>query len=394
MYFDGRISRSLGSLFLGRALLQVGGGLLSIFLPIFLFEFLNQNLAYLSLYYLIGFVSYGLLVTAGARFLNSFGFKRSLQLSVIWGALFYVVFYFINPENLIYLLPLTILTAVLFRIFHWLPYHVDFAAFTDKENRGREVGALKAGVTIIGVLMPLVAGFVITKSGFGILFIIAAVTFAMSLIPFGRMNKVKEKFSWGYWQTWKIFFAKENRKTHFAFFAFGAESIVGLIIWPIFIFQLLKGNYLDIGIISALVLGVTVLFQLLVGKFADKNMPKHKILKFGSILYAIGWVFKIFIATAFQIFIVDFYHKVTRVFTSVSYDSLTYDIAADQGHYVDEFTVLREIAIQFGKSAMLIVVIIAAPLIPLSWIFILAAIASVFLNLLTPGFKILRSRFD
>ncbi len=176
-----------------------------------------------------------------------------------------------------------------------------------------------------------------------------------------------------------------------AYMADGAESVIGLIIWPIFIYQLLKGSYFQVGAISTLIIGITAIFQLFLGKFIDSGVKKEKVLKWGSIFYSLGWIIKVFIATAFHIFVVGVYHNVTRIFMRTPFDTLTYEIAADGGHYVDELTVLREMAIQFGKVLMIILVIIASFYLPIQWLFILAALAAILFNLLN---KQKMERFD
>jgi MFS family permease len=157
--------------------------------------------------------------------------------------------------------------------------------------------------------------------------------------------------------------------------------MVGLIIWPIFIWQLLDGNYFEVGVISSLIVIVTVALQIVVGKYIDKG-NKQKMLKYGSGLYALGWVFKIFIATAFQIFIASTYHSLVKVFARTSFDTLNYEMAADQGHYVDEYTVLREMAISFGRMLMSLLIIFLISKFNLEWSFILAALAALTMNFL------------
>ncbi|MAF20868.1 MAG: hypothetical protein CMI55_04315 [Parcubacteria group bacterium] len=61
---------------------------------------------------------------------------------------------------------------------------------------------------------------------------------------------------------------------------------------------------------------------------------------------------------------------------------MAYGAAADQGHYVDEFTVLKEMAINFGKTLMVVLVVIVSLYFSIQWVFILAALASVVVNLL------------
>jgi len=58
-------------------------------------------------------------------------------------------------------------------------------------------------------------------------------------------------------------------------------------------------------------------------------------------------------------------------------------LAADQGHYVDEYTVIKEMAVQFGRIIMISVVILLLYLsFALQWVFILAALASLAFNLI------------
>jgi len=384
-YFDGKISHGFVSLYTSKTFMRVAVGLIGIFLPIFLYESLGKNFSYVAAYYLIGFLLYTITVAFGAQFFNKFGFRKALQLGSVWGASFYVIFYFINDENLFYLLALSLVAVTLFRNFHWLPYHVDFAKFSDPENRGRQVSLFEATSNIVGVVTPIAAGFVIYKFGFGPLFLMAIFLYLASLIPLITIPKTKEKFTWTYWETWKKVFSKEFRNKTIAFAAEGAESVIGVVIWPIFIFELLKGNYVGVGAISTLVIGITIVLQLLAGKYIDKKFTKEKVLKYGTILYAFGWILKIFIATTFQIFIVDFYHRVVGIFAKTPYVTLTYDLAADEGHYVDEFTVLHEIAINGGKVVMMALVIVIAYYVPFTWTFILAAIASILLNLIKQG---------
>lgn len=99
-YFDGKISRGFVSLYTSKVFVWVGVGFFGIFLPIFLYELFGQNFTYVVAYYLIGWLIYPLTITLGAKFLNGFGFKKALQLSSVWGSLFYAVFFFRQRNKL------------------------------------------------------------------------------------------------------------------------------------------------------------------------------------------------------------------------------------------------------------------------------------------------------
>jgi len=65
-----------------------------------------------------------------------------------------------------------------------------------------------------------------------------------------------------------------------AYLSDGSEVIVGLVIWPIFIWELLHGNYFEVGAISSLIVVATILLQLAVGKLIDKKDKKKLLIIF------------------------------------------------------------------------------------------------------------------
>lgn len=386
IYFDGRVSHGFVSLYTGKTIVMIAAGLLGLFLPIFIYNLFGKNFQYTALYFALGSFFYMVAVALGAKFLNTFGFRRSLRISIFLGAAYYAVFYFIKEDNLIYLIPLAIIVHLFYRLSYWLPYHVDFAKFTNRKNRSRQVAAIGATREIMGILLPLLAGFIIIKFGFDILFVMVIILHLVSGISYITIPRTYEKFSWTYLKTWQKFFSKEYRKTAVAFIAMGAEETTAMVIWPIFIYQLLQGDYLKVGAVSTFIIAATVILNLTLGRALDKKLKKEKVLKFGSIFYASGWVIKIFIVTALQIFVVGVYHNLMRVFTRMPFEALAYETAADQGHYVDEFTVLREIAINTGKTSVLILAVFGSMFLAIQWVFVLAAIAAIGFNLLGKKF--------
>ncbi len=381
-YLDHKISKGFKALYKSRLIIYVATGLLGLYTPIFLFDIFGQNLRSVAWFYLIGNVTYGLSVMYGAKFLNKFGFRKSLQTAAFVGALYFSFFYFLNENNIKLLIPLIIFTLLIYRLLYWIPYNVDFAKFTNKKSRGREISLIGASSNIVAIFTPLIAGFIITKFSFQVLFITAVLLYVVSVIPLFKIPRTYEKFTWTIKKTWQNFFSKKRRPEVLAFMADGAESSIGTIVWPIFMFQILNGDYLKLGVISTIIVAVTIILQLLVGKYSDKNKNRQKLLRFGSTFYAIGWIIKIFIATAFQIFIIDSYQKLMKIFMRIPFDAMTYEKAADEGHYVDEFTVIREMAINAGRALMLVFVILFSFFVGIQITFILGAIASMLLNLL------------
>lgn len=367
---------------------MVGEGLLGIFLPIFLYLLFDGDLFAVALYYGIGYFSYLFFLFFGTRFLNAFGFRRALRTSVFLAAAYFAIFYFVDADNWRYLLPLALVLIGVYRLFYWLPYHIDFAKFTSKADRGKELSAIAITRNVLGAILPVVGGFVAFKFGFDALFFVAIIVYLLSGIPYLTLPHTREKFRWGYKKTLQEFFNPRRKGVILAFFGFGIQSTVGIIVWPIFIFKLLNANLLEVGGISTLIVITAVLLQYLVGKnIDDRPGEKNRILRTGSLLYSLGWILKIFVITAGHIFVVGAYHQIVDIFTRTPFQALKYEMAADQGHYVDEFTVIYEMALQLGKIFGIAGIIIISFYLPIQWTFILAAGASIMLNFIwTTGY--------
>lgn len=391
-YFQSKLSPGFVSIYSARMILRISTALLGLFLPIFLYELFDLELKYVVYFYLAEHFFYFLFVSIGALFLNRIGMRRSLRISILIGALYYILFYLIEKQsglmdfafgsNLLFvLLLLAIGAATLHRTMYWVPLHTDVAKFTSKGDRAKQLSTIEATSLALSAIGPIAAGWILSRYSYDILFIIAVLVYFIALIPLITLPKTKERFSWTYLETWREFFSRKRRRTVIAFIGDGAEAAVGVIIWPIFIYELLNGNFLEIGALASLIVFVTIFLQLGIGGFTDHH-NKNKMLHWGSVFYAIGWIVKIFVITSFQIFVASAFHNLTKIFSRTPFDALTYDRAADQGHFVDEYTVIHEMAVQIGKVITLIFVLVLIPFFGIKWIFLIAAIASLLMNYL------------
>lgn len=376
-----KLSPGIAALYSNIIIDQIGSGLIGLFLPIFLWEKFGSLNAVL-LYYLVIYGAYILLVVAGAKMMSVLGQKLSMILSVPFKVVFYGCLYYLSLNYPALSLAILMIAACeLHMMLFWIPYHTDFAKFTNKKSRGRVIGFLSALSGLVSVFIPIFAGWVIFRYNFSVLYLIALVLIATSVLPLFLVKPTNEKFTFSFGETWKRLFSKKYRRLFGCYFADGVESLVGAIIWPIFIFQLLDGNFLAVGAVSSLVILFTIVIQLLMGSFTDR-FNKRKLMHLGSVFYALGWFFKIFVGTGFQIFIVSAYHNFAAIVLRTPFDALIYEKAADAGHYVDELSVLREIALNLGRVICLLVLFLLVNFIGLPATFVLAAVASLFVNLL------------
>jgi hypothetical protein len=171
-----------------------------------------------------------------------------------------------------------------------------------------------------------------------------------------------------------------------ALFARGAENVIGVVVWPIFIYLLLNESFVAVGALSSLIMLVSVALQYITGRYLDRVQRRtSNVLHIGSVLSALGWIAKVFVATAYQVFIAGLYHNFAKIFMNTPFATMYYDLAADSGHYVDEVTMLREMALHLGKVVTLVLVIALSLFVPMQWTFLLAAAAALLLNALYAG---------
>ena len=357
--------------------------LMGIFLPIFLFTVLNENFLAVGAFYTIISIAYIFLLVPCMQIMNHIGFRNALILSGGFSVITFTLLYFSNAENI----KLTILgiipTLLLFRIFHWVPYHVSFTVFTRTGHRGSSVGLTYATIALMAVAGPLIAGYIISSFGYDTLFFVVTVLLVIATVSYGFVPNTNEKFTWTFAQTWRQLFSKKYGNTMLGFVALGAEATFSIIVWPIFLYITFSGNVLEIGAITALVAGITMALQLTLGYLLDtKKLNEIKTFQVGSILYAVGWIIKVFVLSVVEIFFVGLYHNVVKIFTQTPIETILYDMSSDQGRYVDEFTVLRETAVHIGRVLALAVIIVLSLHVSLQWTFIIGAIFALLINVI------------
>jgi len=204
---------------------------------------------------------------------------------------------------------------------------------------------------LVGVFLPFISAEILSYYGHSVLFAAALGVYLCSVVPLLFIPDIRETYGFGYWQTYRELFRSKNRRMLVSYGADGMQSVVGMIVWPIFIWLLLEKDYQAVGLISSLIVFVNVFLTLLMGDFADKT-DKRRMLRWGSILNSLGWIFKMFVGTGFQVFVASTYHGFADIVMRTPYNVMMYEKAADSGHYIDECTVLRELSLTLGRVLM------------------------------------------
>jgi YQGE family putative transporter len=380
-----KLSPQLRSLYLHRVIKDIGLEVIGIFGAIFLYKVTGSLKSVLAVYFLVSLI-YFLLLPFWAKLLRFFNLHILMAFGTILLLGNIIVLYFLSPDLSFWSKTILIFVLIFFevahRLFYWTPYHVDLARFMNIHHRGRQLSSLAILISLICVALPAFGAFVIVKFGFPVLFMIAGILVLISIFPIFFLSSAKEKYQFGYFESFKKIFTKKHIKSNLAYFSNGFQNIVSQIIWPIFIFLILQGKYIEIGLISAGIILVVCVLRYIIGEATDR-FDKKKLIKAGSILYAFGWIFKFFASSALPIFLVGIYHDFTAVVVYTPFDALMYEIAADQGHFIDEFTILREMSLHLGRVFMCLIGIIILPFIGIGFMFIFTAVISLLLNLIS-----------
>jgi small-conductance mechanosensitive channel len=124
-----------------------------------------------------------------------------------------------------------------------------------------------------------------------------------------------------------------------------------------------------------------MVLRLFIGNLLDR-WHKHKLLRIGAALNASAWFLKTIVISGFHIFLVSTYHALALIILKTSLQTLVYEKAADRGHYVDEYTVIKEMAGSFGRVLGLILLAVLLLFLPMQSSFVVAGVAALFVNLL------------
>ena len=361
----------------------ISASMVGVFLPIFLYEFFDLSVAFVILWYLLNCLVKLPFFVLGAKIFSRTGLTVSMVIGTLGVVLFHTSYFFVGEStSWLFLMLLGMVGLLLNSIFYWSPFHIDMANLTTQKKRGSQLGIFYAVERLISVVAPLLAGFIIATFGYRINFFLGSAITVCSLIPLFFLPRFHVQYEFGYVQSFRELFSKRFRAMTFSMMAYGAENMVGVVIWPIFLFTMFDGNYVTVGLFTTVLVVIGLFLELVVGKQTD-HLSTARLLKIGTGINALGWIWKGLVDTVAGVFAAATFHSFGTIFLRTPMDTLMYEQAADAGHYIDEYTVLREMALTIGRVGMLGLLLVFTSTFTLSAAFFLAADVSFAINSLT-----------
>lgn len=379
-FFNPQISRPLFLLYLNSIILGIGGGLLGIFLPIFLYEKFHYDLFPVLVFYILECILYTATVPFGGAVASFLGFRKSMIAAIPFHAMFYGSLMFFD-QNPVFFLSLALAAATIMKIFYWTSFHAAFAQLGASLHRGKQLGFLSSLHEVCGVAMPFIGAVILTSFGYPALFGTVIFFILCSVVPLFFVQALKMNFTLQYTGSFRELFQPKNKRLLTAFAADGAETAIAMFIWPLFIFQLFEGRYIQVGAITSGALLFAVLLRFLIGDLSD-ILNKSHLIKITSVFYAFGWAIKTFVETTSQVLGAHMYHNFVSILRRIPFDTLYYERAAKHGHFASEYVVLREISLNASRGLMLLVVLVLIQFGPLNLSFWAAAFVSLFIGVL------------
>ena len=343
-----KMKRQVKELFASTILVNLALSMVMIFEPIYLYK-IGYSLQKIMLFYLITYLIYFLIMPLGGKFARKKGYELGMLLGTILFSLFYIGLFFIEQYSfLFYLVPFIL---ALQKTFYWPAYHADFARFSDDSEEGREIGGLTMAVSLVYIIGPALAGFIIIQWGFGALFTFATIIFLASNIPTLITKEEFSKKDFSYKGAYLRLISKKNRKSFIAYLGFGEELIV-LVVWPVFISIIITDTF-DLGLIITLATLITSIITLYIGRITDSR-NKKSILSLGASFYSLAWFIRIFIINQLGVFFVDTLSRLSKNVIAVPLTAITYERAKSRS--IMKTVLFFEMSLVVGKLIALLLI--------------------------------------
>ncbi len=377
-YFSKHPTHELRELYWSVGIMDFATAAVALFEPIYLYT-RGYSIRHILLFYAAVYFGYILLIPVGGRIAARFGFEHSILYSQ-----FAFIAYYLALFALPYAPWLIFIAPVIFAVqksLYWPAYHADFATFSVREQRGREVSGyltLNAVVTILG---PLFGGLVLNTFGFGVLFGIVAALFLASTRPLLKLKEVYDPAPFSYAKYWKLLWKPSHRRSAVAYFGF-AEELVALVLWPIFTY-LAVSQFSELGALIAVSTLITSLVVLLIGKMSDRN-ASIDVLRFGSIAASVVWVLRTLISlTPLRLVLLDAAGRTSKSAVVIPLLAMTYEHGVREDPLA--IAVYFEQSLAIGKFLVAILLFFLAGVANV-WTaaFIVAAASSLLYGLLKP----------
>lgn len=297
-YHTLRLKGELGRLYWAHTVKELAANMVTIFVPIYLFQ-LGYTIQSILIYFLLATVFWGATQAPLLRWANRIGFHRAMGLSLI-----------IEGFQILMLATITQFHWPLWSIalvwgisisLYWSLFRACFTRSLLHKRVAPAVGVSSALLMFALGLAPAIGGAIASGFGIGLLYMLAMVCFAAAAVPlfFGPefiKNETYDLKKTPWRRIWRDLAANMGSEV---------DASIAANIWPLFIF-LIVPTYVGVGLLSSAAVIASIMIALYVGHRRSKEITEY--LKNGSSVISLTNAVRLITQSAGQIAGVNFFN--------------------------------------------------------------------------------------
>lgn len=280
--------------------------------------------------------------------------RRGIRRALILGTLaavgsygFFATIFLAQPDDRVFWIIATFaITMGIHRALYWIPYKAAEAAIAERSPRALAREALVA-------LVPAGAGYMLAtlENGLLVLFSSASVLMLLSALLLARVPEKYESFDWTYRETIRELTARGNHLAVGLFILDGVQGATLLLIWPLAAFLVLGQSFQLLGAVLTATFCIAFL-----GRYVTRYLLRRLgVARSPGVLATIvfsSWIFRLAAGSPVQLLAVDIFYNSGASPRRFSIDTYGFEQAADGGHFVDEYTAVKEMGLAIGRIAV------------------------------------------
>lgn len=368
-------NKEIDSLYITLALIGFASGLVSVFVPVYLLN-IDYEIWEIIFFYCLKSAFHVALLFMLIPLLRHMSDKLMMAVGILFLALYlFGLSYMVEIPLLFYLLPIA---HPFYMIFFWLGYHVDFAAASDDDYVGEEVGTNLMLTTLAKFAAPVIGGFIIGFLGFSSGFTISVIIILLALIPLLWLPSRTVDPDLGMRKIISSAF-NDYRPYRLSSLGYANEKMIEIIIWPLFIF-LVVGSIEQLGGIISFGLLVGGLTTYIAGRFFDDGKGES-IISFGSFGIAGVWFLRVLILQPIMVVFTQVFYFIVHSATLSAWSSQYYQLA-EKAESLSTFIVSQEFIYNASRVVVLGLFSLLAYVLPTAIFFTISFIVAGLLSFL------------
>ena len=374
------LNKELNQFYIYKVIISISLSLISFFIPIYFYQ-LGFSLSKIIFFFFLISLYFFIFTLFTPRIITKFGIRHTILFSMLPLVIYFLSLNYINSYPILFFIsPFFI---ALNESLLWVGYHIYFLKYSNEKSRGKQLSFNYIIIILTSLIGPLFGALLITNLGYVFTYTIGALLAFFSVIPLFFSREFKAKLNFNYKDLFKYFFNKKNFNSNISFIGYSIESEIDRILWPIFIFIILK-EILQVGFIVFLTTFVSLVIVFFMGKLTDlKN--KISLIKIGSIFVSISWFLRIFVNTKLKILFIDTFRISSNYALKIPWETYAYNISKKRKYF--EYFVARELIFKGTRIVVLPLFILIFYLFSLKIAFVLVFITSGFASLLYAKIK-------